>query len=250
MSAVTPTFVILVLMGKMLFPVLNIYPGGRQEALGFAFQQTALTMIERPETFSEEEKKVFFTILELTPETLEEVYDPQITDPIKATYRFDTEDALVVEYLRQWFLHFFRTPMPYIRATLSVSGGYIAPVNAIKVYSDTCYSEVINAFGQRASHEAARDTVVVLFEWLEHIPGLNLLFQNALYMFWFPVFSFYVFCRTRQREYMMTLVPFAANFLFLLIGPVCWTRYGLCQLYTFPVLLALTAKAYDISGKA
>ena len=54
--AVIPIFFITVLMGQILFPLLRIYPGGKQEAFGFAFQQTAGILIEDPDSFLKKRK--------------------------------------------------------------------------------------------------------------------------------------------------------------------------------------------------
>lgn len=240
-SAFFPFLLVTVIMGQFLFPLLNIFPGGKQEALGFAFQQTALSMIERPESFSEEEQTVFFSMLDLSPAALPDAYEPDSTDSIKSFYRFDAPDDLLPVYIKQWFLHFFRTPGPYIRAMFSVCGGFFAPVKDYPdVYMEIGWNDRIQAFTQPASHQNAREILKALFFWFHSLPIVRLFSQDSFYMFWFPSFSAWHFYRRRQWKYLIMLTPLAANIPFLLMGPICWTRYGLCQLYTFPVLLAIT----------
>lgn len=241
-SVLLPVFVIVIFLGKILFPLLNIYPGGKQEALGFAFQQTALAMIEKPESFTKEETDVFFSILELSREELPDVYDPSSVDAIKSYFNGAAADKLLLTYLKQWAAHFFKTPISYIKATFSVNGGFIAPVKTHNLYFQVHWRAFIQAFSQPKRLTFARDLANQAITWFMNIPLVSALSQDSLYMFAFPSFSFYVFCKRKQWRNLIFLAPMLANLLFLLMGPICWTRYGLCQLYTFPLLLALTAQ--------
>ena len=72
--ALMPVFVITVLMGKILFPLFGIFPGGKQEALGFTFQQTAGILLEDPASFSEEDRALFFRLIDIPPEDLKSTY--------------------------------------------------------------------------------------------------------------------------------------------------------------------------------
>ncbi len=245
-SVLLPVFVIVIFLGKILFPLLNIYPGGKQEALGFAFQQTALAMIEKPESFTKEETDVFFSILELSREELPDVYDPGSVDAIKSFFNDAAADKLLLTYLKQWAAHFFKTPISYIRATFSVNGGFIAPVKSHNLYRQVHWDASIQAFYQPARLAFARDFADQAITWFMNIPLMSALSQDSLYMFGFPSFSFYVFCKKKQWKNLVFLAPMFANLLFLLMGPICWTRYGLCQLYTFPLLLALTAQTTHV----
>ena len=95
--------------------------------------------------------------------------------------------------------------------------------------------------GHAAGTEALRDSVGSLIFWLEQIPVFSIFSQDSFYLFWVPAFSFYCFRKKKLKKRLVLLVPFGANLLFLVFAPVCVTRYGLCQLFTFPMLLAITA---------
>ena len=241
-AAVLPFFVVAVLMQRLLFPVFDIAPGGRQEMLGTAFQQTALAMRECPEHYSAEEKNLFFSMFDVPPEELEEAYNPARADEVKNHFRQDASGEDVRAYLGMWAAHFPREAGLYLRATLSVSGGYLAPFKAYNVYLGVPYSETLGAFSQPDRLAPLRENLFSLLCWLQNIPLLSVFSQDSFYVFWFPAFSLYFFCRQRQWRKLVLLAPLAANLLFLLIGPVCITRYGLCQLLTFPMLFAVTAQ--------
>ena len=242
LSALLPILIIGVLMPQILFPALNIYPGGRQETLGVALQQTALSLIEHPERYSEEEKELYFSLLDLSQEELEEVYSPVLADPIKNRFSYDTDPEKVQAYLKMWARHLPQEAGTYLRATLSLSGGYFSPHKVFNVYQYTPYSEVLGAFSQPEQTESLRGNLGALIYWLEQIPVFSVFSQDSFYVFWIPAFALYYFRRQRQTRRIVLLAPFGANILFLVFAPVCITRYGLCQLYTFPMLLAILAQ--------
>ena len=241
-AAVLPFVVVAVLMQRLLFPVFGIAPGGKQEMLGTAFQQTVLAMAERPENYSGEETALFFSMFDVPAAALEEAYNPARSDEVKNHFRQAVSGEDVRAYLRMWAAHFPREAGIYLRATLSVSGGYLAPHKVFNVYQGVPYSGALGAFSQPGRLAPLRENLGSLIYWLENIPVLSVFSQDSFYVFWFPAFSLFFFCRRGLWKKLVLLAPLAANLLFLLIGPVCITRYGLCQLLTFPMLLALVAQ--------
>ncbi len=241
-AALLPFLLLNVLMQQILFPAFNVVPTGNQEVLGIAFQQTSLSLIEHPEHYTEEEKNLFFSLLDLSEEELEEVYLPTITDPIKNRLDYNADKEKTSSYLRMWASHFTQEAGTYLRATLSISGGYFSPHKVFNVYQYTPYSEALGAFSQPGWTESLRFSLGSLIYWLENIPVFSVFSQDSFYVFWYPSFALYSLCHHSRSKKCVLLVPFIVNLIFLLFAPVCITRYGLCQLFTFPMLLAITAQ--------
>ena len=86
-----------------------------------------------------------------------------------------------------------------------------------------------------------RNNLGALIYWLEQIPVFSIFSQDSFYVFWIPAFALYYFRKQQQKKKIVLLAPFAANIFLLVFAPVCITRYGLCQLYTFPMLMAIMA---------
>lgn len=101
--------------------LLNKYyveqPGSIREALSLPFQQTARYLKEHGEDVTEEEKLAISRVLDY--ENLPELYDPEISDPVKATFRQDASTEELKAYFQVWIKQFFRHPMTYIDATLN-----------------------------------------------------------------------------------------------------------------------------------
>ncbi len=239
LSAVLPAAVIILLLGRVLFPLFQIYPGGRQEAIAFTFQQTAYTYIQHPESFTEEDKEILNGVLTVPPESYADLYSNHLTDSIKSQYRFHATDEDVAAYLKLWLSKFLSHPLDYARATFMVNGGYFAPGKGMVIYTEPRYYSSIKAFSQPARTEKLRSAFTGAFERFCAFPLTALLFDNVLYFWWTPLAVLMLLVRQRKFRQLSSLVPIAANILFLILGPICWTRYGLCQLYTVPIVWAL-----------
>lgn len=237
--AVAPVFVIIILMRGILFPLFNIYPGGKQEALGFTFQQTGGLLLEDPDAFSEEDKALFFRIIDIEPEELEIRFYPDRVDGLKDHYNFYTSDEDLAAYRKLWFSQVLRHPLSALRISLTVNGGYFAPLKTANVYAIAEYNETLGAFQQPESGRALWEAVTYRFYSLIQKPIITLFFQDAFIIFWFPLATTFLLLKYCKKTSAICMVPLAANMVFLILGPVCWTRYGLSHFYTFPVWAAL-----------
>ncbi|GEM_PF-1845687 len=236
-SSLVPLLVITVLLGKIIFPLANIYPGGPQEGLGFAFQQTAKARIDYPDDFTQEDNQVFFHVLQIKPEELPQKFRQDTSDSIKDSYNYYATSKDRSAFLKIWIKMGIRHPVLYARTTLSICGGYFAPIKSINVYDRAAYRDSLKAFKNPDSRLSAREQVLQWFTWLETCPPLTFLFCDAFYMWWLPLTIVVLLFRHKTRWQILMLAPIAANILFLILGPVCWTRYGLCQIYTIPLQL-------------
>ncbi len=239
LSAVLPVLITTVLLGRIIFPLWHIYPGGTQEALGFALQQTALTYMEDPGSFTEEDREVLRRVIVIDPATYAEVYDKTITDRIKERYNYYADREDLIAYLRLWVRQGLRHPGAYVRAVLMVNGGFFIPEQEIIVYNETVWYDSIGGFAQPEARAGMRDQMNRFYDWLCSMPLTAILFSNVLYLWWTPLLTLLLLLRRGRYRMIAALVPVAANILFLIMGPVCWTRYGLCQLYTVPILWTL-----------
>lgn len=237
--ALAPVFVITVLMGRILFPLFEIYPGGKQEALGFTLQQTAGLLLENPNAFSEEDKALFFRIVDIPPEELEIRFYPDRVDGVKCHFNFFASDEDLAAYRKMWFSQVLRHPISMLKISLTVNGGYFAPLKTANVFYYADYEENLGAFQQPESGKPLWEAVTYRFDNAEHKPVLSLFFTDAFVLFWFPIATSYLLLKRCKKASLICMVPLAANIVFLVLGPVCWTRYGLCQIFTFPIWASL-----------
>lgn len=112
-------------------PALGVAPGSRCEMLSVPFQQTARYLREYPDDVTASEKKAINRILDY--DVLAEKYNPELSDPVKITFRFrDNDDdpkldGYMKDYFKAWFAMLRRHPGVYIQATLNNIYSYNDP---------------------------------------------------------------------------------------------------------------------------
>lgn len=112
-------------------PALGVAPGSRCEMLSVPFQQTARYLREYPDDVTASEKKAINRILDY--DVLAEKYNPELSDPVKITFRFRDDDndpkldGYMKDYFKAWFAMFRRHPGVYIQATLNNIYSYNDP---------------------------------------------------------------------------------------------------------------------------
>ena len=84
--------------------------------LGILFQQTARYVKQYPEEVTPEEKEAIDGVIDY--EKLAEKYNPQLTDPVKYTFRQDCTSQELAAYLNAWFGMLLRHPGTYISRSL------------------------------------------------------------------------------------------------------------------------------------
>ena len=111
---------------KVIAPSLGIKPISTRVYFTIPFQQTARYLATYPDDVTKEEKKAINAVLNY--DKLAQRYNPELSDPVKATYRGDTVTKENLEnYFRAWFSMFKKHPGVYVEATLHNTYGYYYP---------------------------------------------------------------------------------------------------------------------------
>lgn len=105
---------------KAILPMAGVKPGGKQEMLSIPFQQTARYVKYYGNDVSTEEEKVIRKVLDY--DTIGKNYDPDLSDPVKNTYK--QKDEYLKDYFNIWFEMLKKHPTAYIQATLNGTYGY------------------------------------------------------------------------------------------------------------------------------
>ena len=90
--------------------------------LSVPFQQTARYVRDYADEVTEEERDAIDRVLD--SDTIGEVDDPNISDPVKKTFNEDADSEDLKAYFKVWFQMFLKHPVCYIEATLNNYYGY------------------------------------------------------------------------------------------------------------------------------
>ena len=243
-SWILPSLLVLVLLPHVLFPMCNIFAGGKQESLGFTMQMTARTYLDHKEELTPQEVQVIGAVIDLSK--VEESYSSYNYDEVKKLFKYSATDAQISAYRRLWLQLFARYPLSGLTALFGTAGGFFTPTESMRVYFQfptTQYVKIANP----PKLAPYRDAVQVVYKWLTGLPGIGLLFQCVLYVWWLPLA---VLLRVlllpdfkgRRLRSLGCLIPVAVCVLILWVSPYAMGRYGLPQLYTLPLVMGIGSR--------
>lgn len=238
-----PSIVMFVVMPYLVFPVLDVAPGGKQEFLGPLFQQTARYVSEHADEITEEEREAIDKVLRY--DDLAERYTPFHMDRVKYGWRYGeaTEKDLENYYL-VWLKEGLKHPKTYLEATWGTCHEFFSstvyftetPMQGHMVDQDLDKSWFPNELdGYRASY-------VGLFKQWAKIPVLNLPICIALYTWWIPLMCLYAL-RGCIKRYAPVFIPTAFAIFCCLITPAINFRYSYPLALTALLLVAFTGLA-------
>ena len=242
LAVMIPVLIIFVLFSRVLFPLMNIYPGGKQEVFYICFQQTARVVLEHGADLSEDEKTAIANVIDYTG--IKDNYTVEATDGIKDTYNFYATDKEIKEFIKVWIRLGLKYPKEYLKALIGVNGGYFSPVSSVNVYKKIANNKLDIYNPDRSM--PVRNIVLEIYEWLKTLPLVEVLFYIVLYSWWIPFFVFVKLSRERRFRNMLCMIPILVSVLILIICPITTSRYVVPQLFTIPVVLSLLGEDKEI----
>lgn len=241
-------------MPYVVFPLVNVAPGGKQEVLGPLFQQTAHYVTYHSEDVTEDERAAIDKVLEY--DNLAEQHTFDFQDEVKYRFRLDATNDDVANYIKVWAAQGLRHPESYVAALMSIAGFYVAPCGDINIRMVTVDTHMgdDNRYmlynpdeldGMRLGMERAYNMVAKM-------PGIDVPLLSVTYVFWLPAALLFVVLRRRLRCGVL-FVPTAVLLAFCVIAPVYDARYCVPLLYAAPLLLCMVAglmrSRYGLSGE-
>ena len=217
--------------------------GSIAEALSLPFQQTARYVKEYGDEVTPEEREVIDRVLDY--DNLASIYDPELSDFVKWTYRGTEEDLKA--YFQVWLQQFLKHPWCYAEATLNQN--YLLFYAPAEIY--TYFVDAVDDTGQGQKlaaylniHEVESGVLQGLRTLQElyvgsmiMVPGIgmfsNVGFYNLLFIF---VFLFAI--REKCSRTLLLSVPFFLSDLIVVAAPYVGPRYVFPVIYGMPCLLA------------
>ncbi len=239
----TGTLGVYLICQMVVLPVLGLTPPGRQQMLSIPFQQTARYVKEAGDEVTEDEREAIAAILDY--DNLGELYNPNLSDPVKDTFHEEATGEEMAAYFKVWFQMLLKHPDIYVQATMNNLYGYFYPdghtANLYSYEKSTEKMEEVNAvfeeaYGLRISYPAAFHSIRTYYEAfrenLYHLPVLSVLLSPAFYI-WCLLLWFFYCIRHKSKGTLLITVPPLTLLLIYMAGPT----YG----WYFRYLYSLTA---------
>lgn len=246
-QGVTCALLMFAIVPGIIFPALNIIPGGRQEMLGTLLQQTArVHSLYGDDAFTPEEKQAMREIMAVKDLGL--TYDPVLTDHTKDRFYSSATTDQLRAYLDAYVSTGLRYPEAYFASVMCVAAGYISPVGG-SPYGGTpssgSWKWSLPFDGDRlvtwlpSETEPVREATQGFYQALTHIPVVNLLLRGVLYDLWIPLIVLF-FCLRNRLKAGLAFVPFFMVFLVCMVSPLYELRYLYPVIFCSPVLIAMS----------
>lgn len=234
--------ILAVTASKTLTHIYQPEKGSIAEALSLPIQQTSRYVKIYGNEVTEKEKKIINKVLPY--DQLGELYNPYISDPVKAHFNRSATGDDLKQYLNVWWRQFLKHPTCYVKATVQQSIVLIHP--GYNNYAYYLNSNADNYFYQKEQYFTTPRKIALLqqkyFKYLvgcHSVPIISLLNNMALYimgMFCLLIFSW----KKHNYNSMFFFVPLILSVLIIVAAPcIRWhVRYAFPVIYTFPLILA------------
>ncbi len=247
LQGAVPAILTLVIFPLLIFPALNIAPGGKQEALGPLFQQTARYVHDYTEEVTVEEASAIAAVIDYEKLKGEYAYDFQ--DSIKYRYNLDATPEELADYFKVYLQMGVKHPDAYFGSLMSLAGFYVAPtayLNIRMVTVDTKMGPTQRYMLWNPDElDPLRNGLDEAYKAYASTPVLNLPVLMVLYTFWLPLLALYLIKRHKLACGLLMIPPLVL-LAFCIVAPVYDARYVIPIVDTAPLLLA----ALFIMGKA
>lgn len=213
-----------VLYNKML-DGFRIEAISSREALSVPIQQTARYIKYNRKDISKNDEEILINLfgdLDIVGGT----YNPFISDDVKLLFKKYPENQELKSYFKVWFKEFKDDPLVYIDATLENTYGYFYPnfLNYTTGEEVPGFYFIYNMKNSKVnithnSLDKGRDVLYQIGESLTKIPGVNLFYMPAFYIWMFIGASLYLFHMKRKKE-LVYLGPVFLVICSAFLGPV------------------------------
>lgn len=243
------------IVSRLIMPALNVEPGGKQEMLAVPIQQVAHEYKEYRDgnseyagAFTKEDEQLLNDFLTVTTDQIVTDFDYTIVDPIKDGALRD--DSLIPEFMRLWARLGAQHPVGHLEAWSGMEAGWFSftPQITVKVASGTiANNDFVSQYVTWPDSDIKNDFVTSLYNLVGDIPGVNLLYSQALWATVLPFFALFVVLRARRPQrwgrltMLIGLSPYLMTVVTLFICPVSTgvevARYILPMVVMAPLML-------------
>lgn len=233
----------------VFLPMMNIKPGSEREMFSVPFQQTARYVKEHSEEITTEEAEAIRGILDF--DHLAELYNPEISDAVKWTYKDKADNSAKLAYIKTWIKQFIKHPLTYFEATFNNTYRYFDPLQeeysggtggAYEISGPDFYRENFT-FSQNTIFATERKGLQKAAETIKGIPIIGIIYGTGIYTWILLVLTGGIVAE-RQYDKFVILIPLLLSLLICIVSPV-----NGCMRYMLPIMSTLPLTIGIVSGK-
>ncbi len=223
--------------------VINYYeiaPTSIREVLSIPIQQTAALITNKEEVIEEEDKIIINKIIDYS--IVKEEYNPELSDPIKNTFRKDVTNEELKEYFGVWFKYLLKEPKIYVEATVNNIYGYLYPESQkwyfyYKKY--TVLNESDFKYHYIKKFKPLRKFLKNYGQKYQYAPILSLT-TSIGFTTWIYLYLMVLLFKNNHKKYVLLLIPAFLTIAMCLVGPInTYYRYVIPYSMSLPFILSV-----------
>lgn len=220
----------------VLTQALGAAPGSTGEMLSLPFQQTARYLQLYRDEISQEERTAIEAVLGNVDDVAAN-YDPDIADPVKATFNKSASIGELAAYMDAWTKGLFKHPASYVEAFFAHVYGWFDPAVSNSIRYETDY-ELIR---QEGLLPGASKVLLFYYRFAGRFAPLAI-FENIGAAVWALFFLTFYQLRTGKSSVAKAGMPLWISLLICMASPCFYghPRYAFPILFTIPFLYGFT----------
>ena len=226
---------------KILLPSLDVTGTNIKESYSVQFMQIARLAHRNKNAISDSDKEIIDKVLDY--EAISRDYTPDLSDPVKNTYRKDVTEEELDDFWKVYFKYFKKYPKVYIASFINGIYAYFFP----EVGETKGIIKIDNRIGESSKFEIvnldkfedARYINKALQDIFIKLPFFSF-FNHVAFHDWFLILSVIYIIKKKCYKYIVPISSLIAIFLSCLISPVNGSfRYILPIVFSVPLILAI-----------
>ncbi len=236
---------VLFIMEKVYMPSHGYIDGPIKESLSIPMQLTARYLKDHMDDVTPEEREVLQKIFEIELEELPQIYNPELSDPVKVYFMNYPKEEDLRKYFQVWMKQFQKHPGTYIQGFLNHTYGYFYPerknfhgaigyfrILGRQAWADDCVSL---SFG--IEDQTGRNLLEQYMLLVYRMPVIGMIFSSGLHMYILLGCVTYLLSQKKRKEILL-LMPSLCMILCIMSPVNAYFRYMLPLIVVLPVNLA------------
>lgn len=240
----TSVILLYVIWKNPVFSILGVKEGSVREALSIPLQQFARIEKEHNSQLTDDEKSNIHKYLKT--EELPALYDPRLSDNVKATFNDDAFNRDKITFLKTWIKLCFKYPKTAIESFLCNSYGYWYPEYRYWVVARSTVNSDVNAnkvdFNQKSliNFKSLNNFDKVIDK--RDIPIVSMIFSIG-FAFWLVLISMAFSIYKKNYSKLLMYLPILVLWLTCLASPVSGEyRYVYAMFVCLPLLWGINLR--------
>ena len=230
----------LTIFNTIMYNVFDVSKGSKREYFSIPFMQVARLMRNGyDKEFTSKEKKIINKVLDY--KKIGKDYYPDVSDPVKDTYRKDATNKDLTNFFKVWTKYLFKHPNIYIKSFIASTNKYFYPNGNPNYALLGVDKKIYEHFDikEQVIFKEQKQKLDYFNSILSNIPIIGLIFRVAFYDWVLLISCAYIIYKKKYKN-LIPLIPLLSVLLVCLASPLNGSmRYILPIVFSIPMCIVM-----------